>query len=314
MRIEKIRVYYIGAGMISIEPLKVLESSPRFEVLGVATQPDKLAGRKKKFIPTPLGQWADNNMISVDKPVSVNSEEFIEKLDVLKPDIIFVASFGQILKTALLDLPICGCVNLHASLLPAYRGASPIAAAIMDLRPETGVSFMKMDEGLDSGPVYCSFALGITDETAPELEMKLSLLAAEHIESVLGNIVNNSLKPKVQSELGVTYAGKIKKADGVIDWNKSAFSIVAKIRAFYPWPGAFFTLESGRKSIKITILMARVELSAGRSRPGSTIQADKNRWVIACGEYSIELLKVKPEGKNEMSGVDFVRGRPHFFV
>jgi len=313
MRNKKIKVYYMGAGMISIEPLKALLNSSSVDIVGIATQPDKPAGRKKKLMPTPLGLWADENDVALEKPSSVNTPEFLELLNEKNIDLIFVASFGQIMKTPVLNLPNFGCVNLHASLLPAYRGASPIAAAILDLQTETGISFMKMDEGLDTGPVYCTYSLPISGETAPELEYKLSLLGAEHIVSVLEKIIDNKIKPETQPEKGASYAGKIKKADGAVNWNDSAEKIDAKVRAYYPWPGAHFSLKSPKKSINLTITKSKVILENSKLSPGSTVTADKKRWVIACSQNCLELVKVKPEGKNEMTGAEFVRGRPQFF-
>ena len=299
--------------MISIEPLKALLDSSSVDVVGIATQPDKPAGRKKKLMPTPLGQWANENNVALEKPDSVNTPEFLEMLNEKNADLVFVASFGQILKTPLLNLPPFGCVNLHASLLPAYRGASPIAAAILDLQPETGISFMKMDEGLDTGPVYCTYSMPISGETAPELEYKLSLLGAEHTVSVLEKITDSELEPEPQPEKGASYAGKIKKADGAVNWNDSAEKIDAKVRAYYPWPGAYFTLKSPKKSLNLTITESEVVQDNSGLLPGTTVTADKKNWIIACGKNCLRIVKVKPEGKNEMTGAEFVRGRPQFF-
>ena len=313
---KKLKVYFMGAGHICVKPFEALLNSDKIELLGVATQPDKPSGRKRIPMPTPLGEFALNNNVDIDKPLSVNSEEFISYLTGLEPDIIVVASFGQILKKELLSIPKISCVNLHASILPEYRGASPIAQAILDMREETGISFMQMDEGLDTGPVYHIIRVPIDNKNAFDLEIYLSEIGADTIESILEKISNGDLQPSIQDDSKSSYAGKIKKVDGLIDWNDSAEIIEAKVRAYYPWPGAFFKLQTTKKNITITITKAKIlkEEISGDFTSGMTVIADKKRWVIACGNNSfLELCTLKPEGKNEMTGSEFVRGRPQLF-
>ena len=314
---NNIKVYFIGAGLISVKPFEILMQSKNIDLLGAATQPDKPSGRKRIPMPTPLGQFALDHDFNIDKPQSVNSPDFILYLKKLNPDIIIVASFGQILKKEFLAIPKISCVNLHASILPKYRGASPITQVILDKCDTTGVSFMKMDEGLDTGPVYCISTCPINNYNALQLELTLAQIAADNIIKVLENIFNNQLKPIPQDNSIASYAGKIKKSDGLIDWNQSAENISAKIRAYYPWPGAFFKLQTPKKQITLTITQAIVfnESITESYNPGTTVFADKKRWVIACGDNSfLELCKLKPEGKKEMTGPEFVRGRPQLFA
>jgi methionyl-tRNA formyltransferase len=306
------KVYFLGSGNIAVASLAKLHVSERINLVGIGTQMDRPAGRKRKLMPTPVGAWAAENNIEIDKPASVNSEDFLLMLRELNPDIVFVASFGQLLKSELLELPRTACVNLHASLLPDYRGAAPIIAAVLDGISVTGITFMKMDKGLDTGPMYCAFEQRITDERADQLEEKLGLLAAEHVEIVIEKIVSGELELHEQDHDKMTYAEKIKKEDGLLDWNEPAEIIVRKIRAFYPWPGMSFTIETPKKSLRITITEADA-ISEHSATPGSTITADKNSWIMACGIGAIKLKKVKPEGKGEMSGSDFVRGRSELF-
>ena len=301
-------VYFLGSGNIAVAPLAKLHFSERVNLLGIGTQMDRPAGRKRKLMPTPVGVWADENHIEIDKPESVNSEDFLTMLRDLKPDIVFVASFGQLLKRDLLELPATACVNLHASLLPDYRGAAPIISAVRDGVSVTGITFMKMDKGLDTGPMYCSFEQKIDNERADQLEERLGVLAAEHIETVIEKIVSGELKVKEQHHAKATYAEKIKKEDGNIDWKESADVIARKVRAFYPWPGVSFIIETPKRALKITITDAEVVSENSSTIPGTTIIADKNEWIIACGTGAIRLKKVKPEGKGEMSGSDFLRG------
>jgi len=306
------KVYFLGSGHIAVAPLAKLYASKKINLVGIGTQMDRPAGRKRKLMPTPVGAWSLENNIEIDKPASVNSEDFLIMLRKLNPDIVFVASFGQLLKSELLELPTIACVNLHASLLPAYRGAAPIISAVLDGISVTGITFMKMDKGLDTGPEYCVFKQNIVDDRADQLEEKLGILAAEHIETVVEKIVAGELKPHDQDHDKATYAEKIKKEDGKLDWSDSAEIIVRKVRAFYPWPGVSFAIETRKRLLRINITEAEV-VSAISATPGTTVTADKDSWIIACGNGALNLKKVKPEGKGEMSGAEFVRGRPELF-
>ena len=306
---QKPRVYYLGSGDIAVAPLEELRNSQIIDLVGIATQEDRPAGRKRKLMPTPVGLWAQNNNIQIDKPTSVNSPEFISKLKGLDIDILFVLSFGQILKKEILDLPKIAPVNLHGSLLPLYRGASPIAATLLNQDKTTGITFMRMDEGLDTGPEYCRFEYQIKNERANELEKALAELSAEHIEEVLAKIADSKLPLIPQDDEKATYAGKIKKSDGVIDWSTSAAQIVAKIRAYHPWPGASFTYETPKRPIKITVIDGESLPSDSGYQPGTKIKANKDGWEIATGDGALSIKRLKPEGKGEMSAAEFVRGR-----
>jgi methionyl-tRNA formyltransferase len=307
---KKIRTYFMGSGDIAVPLLATLDSSKTIELLGICTQCDKPAGRKKIMTPTPIGQWCAEKNIAVDKPKSVNSPEFLAKLAKLNLDFIFVVSFGQILKQPLLDIPKIACVNLHASLLPRHRGASPIVAAILAGDSKVGVTFMKMDAGLDSGPEYALFTYSPCKERADELEMILGNLAAEHVEETLTKITSGKLIPVPQDDSSATHSGKIKKSDALIDWNDSATIIERKIRAYHPWPGAHFFIETPKRKIKLTITSAKLTESTNNATPGETIIANKSNWIIACGDGALSITTLKPEGKNEMTAAEFLRGRP----
>ncbi len=304
------RIYYLGSGDIAVAPLEKLRNSQIIDLVGVATQEDRPAGRKRQLMSTPVGVWAAQNNLKIDKPTSVNSPDFISKLKDLDIDILFVLSFGQILKKEILDLPGIAPVNLHGSLLPLYRGASPIAAALLNQDDVTGITFMRMDEGLDTGPEYCRFEYKIKAERADDLETVLAKLSADHIEDVLAQIAKGELPLIPQDNSKATYAGKIKKSDGIIDWNKSADKIVAKIRAYYPWPGASFVYETPKRPMKITITDAEAIVCDTDMPPGSKIKANKDGWEIATGAGALSIKRLKPEGKGEMTATEFVRGRP----
>lgn len=311
---KKIRTYFMGSGDIAVPLLATLNSSKMIDLVGVCTQRDKPAGRKKVLTPTPIGQWCEKNSIPVDKPESVNSPEFLAKLAELNLDFIFVVSFGQILRQPLLDTPKIACVNLHASLLPRHRGASPIASAILAGDAEVGITFMKMDAGLDTGPEYARFAYSPREERADEMEVVLGDLGAKNVEETLAKIAQGELTPVPQDDSSATHSGKIKKSDALIDWNDSAAMIARKVRAYHPWPGAHFFVETPKRKIKLTITSAKLAETIVNATPGETIQADKSNWIIACGDGAISIKTLKPEGKNEMTAAEFLRGRPDLQV
>jgi methionyl-tRNA formyltransferase len=305
---KKIKIYFLGSGKIAVPVLNRLVWSDRIELLGIGTQLDRPAGRKKKLHPTPIGEFAHASGLHIDKIPSVNAEDFLDYLRWLAPDFIVVVSFGQILKQPLLDLPKISCVNVHASLLPRYRGASPIAASIVNHDASTGVCFMEMDRGLDTGRIYCSFEHTLSGaERADWLEEALGRLASEKMVGVLEKVMKNRDSAIVQDSQHATVTRKIHKGDGIINWNLPAADVEAAIRGYYPWPGAAFTLHAHGRKITVRVTSASVHaLLSGK--PGEVLQADKKSWIIACGTNALELLTVVPQDKKEMRGIDFLNG------
>ena len=306
--IDKIRTYFMGSGKIAVPVLNALLTAKNIELLGIGTQLDQPAGRKKQLRPTPVGQFAAENQLDVDKIESVKDPDFMEKMRALKLDFIVVVSFGQILRQELLDIPAECCLNVHASTLPKYRGASPISSAILNGDAETGIAFMKMDKGLDTGDVYQIFTIPLEgNENAETLEDDLGELAAVNIAEVLESIQSGKLSPCKQDDSQATLTGKVKKNDGKIDWNYPAWKICAMARAYYPWPGCFFNLQGKKGQIKVNITEARcAEGLSGNA--GEILQADKKALIIACGEGALEVVKLVPQGKKEMSGPAFLNG------
>ena len=306
--IDKIRIYFMGSGKIAVPVTKALAEADNIKLLGIGTQLDQRAGRGKETRPTPVGQFAAENKFEADKIESVKNPVFLDKMRSMNLDFIVVVSFGQILRQELLDIPGCCCLNVHASILPEYRGASPISAAILNRDAETGVTFMKMDKGLDTGPVYKILRMPLQgNEYADSLENELGNLAAENITELLTQIKNGQLTARIQDEKQATLTGKVKKNDGEIDWNLPAGEIEAMVRAYYPWPGAYFTLQGKKGQIKLNIIEARcVNDISGEA--GEVIQADKKALIIACGEGALKILKLIPQGKKEMSGPAFLNG------
>ncbi len=306
--IDKIRIYFMGSGKIAVPVAKALAESDNIDLLGIGTQLDQRAGRGKETRPTPVGQFAAENKFEADKIESVKNPAFLDKMRSLDLDFIVVVSFGQILRQELLDIPGCCCLNVHASILPEYRGASPISAAILNCDVETGVAFMKMDKGLDTGAVYKIFKMPLQgNEYADSLENELGNLAAHNIAEILVQIKNGQLTAQGQDESQATLTSKVKKNDGGIDWNLPAGRIEAMVRAYYPWPGAYFAVQGKKGQIKLNITEALC-LSDISGMPGEILQADKKGLVIACGEGALEILRMIPQGKKEMTGPAFLNG------
>lgn len=305
-----ISVYFLGSGRLGVPVLQALIGDSRFRLLGIGTQPDRPAGRKRVPTPTPVGQFCAENQLQAAKPLSVNRPEFLDMLRVLAPEIVVVASFGQLLKTDILTLPKFGCFNVHSSLLPRWRGASPINAAILHGDAEAGVCFMAMDQGLDTGGVYDTIRIPLTGrETAETLEETMARLAAECIGDCLVRVCREGLAAVPQPAEGMTYAPKLKKDDGLISWANPAQVIERQVRGLLPWPRAHFQLATPKGPCNLQVTQAEpLPLPAGQYRPGDVIQADNNGWVVACGEDALALRRVIPEGRQEMAAADFMRG------
>ncbi len=307
---EPVSVYYLASGRLGVPLLDALLADRRVRLLGVGTQPDRPSGRHRRPEPTPVGTHADALGCPADRVVSVNDDAFLNRLRACQPDLVVVAAFGQILKPALLALPVAGCLNVHASLLPRHRGAAPVSAAILAGDRTTGISFMRMDAGLDTGPVYRAVSTEITaTETAGQLEVRLAQLAAAALVSCVWDVVRGGLTAVPQSRDGVTYAARLTKEDGLIDWSLSAAHIARQVRAMAPWPGAYTLLPvpGGRCRLQLLGVVARQE-SLRSARPGDVLQADPSAWVIACGEGHLCLTHVKAAGGAAMDTASFLRG------
>lgn len=305
-----VRVFYLASGALGLPSLEAMAASARVDLCGVATQPPRPAGRRRHLQETPVGARAGELGIPCRAVAQVNDPAFLDELDALSPEVVVVASFGQLLRQRLLDLPRWGCLNLHASLLPRHRGASPIQAAILAGDATTGISFMRLDAGLDTGPVYRQIACPVDPlESAGELESRLARLAAAHLEEVLLGIVAGELVAVPQPEEGVTLARKISKEAGRIDWRLPADQIARRVRAYNPWPRADTLVPSPRGGARRLQIMAAVPAPAGAAaRPGTILAATAAEWLVACGQGALRILRVVPEGKGELSAADFLRG------
>lgn len=296
----------MGTPEFAVEALKALLDS-RHEVVGVVTQPDKPKGRHLHLEAPPVKQIALRGDLFVFQPHKL-SEDLKADVTGLRPDVCVVAAYGKIIPKWLLELPRNGCINIHGSLLPKYRGAAPIQRAIMDGEKETGITIMQMDEGLDTGNILLQEKVTIGEnETAGELEQKLAGLSAKLIIEVIDRLAAGPLRSMVQDGSLATYAAKIEKEEAGIDWSWSAAKTHNLIRALNPHPGAHTTY----KGMRIKVWQAeKKRVTAGKeSMPGAIVFADgKLGLTVAAGGGSLSLQQVQPEGKSKMSGAEFVRG------
>ncbi len=292
----------MGTPDFAVPSLKKLVESG-YDVKLVVTQPDQPAGRGKKVTPPPVKVVAEELGIPVYQPEKVKeNDELKKRLLEVEPDLIVVAAYGKILPEWLLNLPKYGTINVHASLLPKYRGASPIQWALLNGEEETGVTIMKVIPKLDAGDIISQKRVKIEKEdNAKTLHDKLAEVGAELLVKTLPLYVSGKLKPVPQNEEEATYCPQIKKEMGKIDWRESAEKIFNKIRAFTPWPSAYTTFKG--KRVKIL----KGEPVEGSGEPGEVIEAGKN-LIVAAGKGALKIERLRPEGRKEISGEEFVRG------
>ena len=296
------KIIFMGTPDFAAASLEALIAS-RHEIQAVVTQPDKPKGRKGELTPSPVKVIAKREGIKVYQPLKVRDEEFVKTLRAYNPDVIVVVAFGQIIPLSILKMPKYGCVNIHGSLLPKYRGAAPIQWAVLDGEKETGITTILMDEGIDTGDILLKKTIKIdTDETSGSLFDKLMALGAETILETLDELENGSLTPIKQGESPTAYAKMLTKAMGLIDFTKSAKELDCFVRGMDPWPSAY-TLLSGK-----TLKLWKVRVVEGSGKAGSVIEIGKESFTIACGEGAIEVLEVQLEGKKRMSAGDFLKG------
>lgn len=299
-----INIVFFGTPIIALKSLEYLYNSDKINVLAVVTQPDKPAGRGHKLTMSPIKEFAISKNLPVFQPKSIRkSEETIKALKELKPDFFVTFAFGQILSQEVLDIPIYETINLHASLLPKYRGANPIQRAIMNGDKETGICTMITELGLDCGDVCKKEIIQICDTTTcVDLYEEISKKSPQLLEQTLVGLVNKTITPIKQCEDGVCFANKVDKEECLINWNNDATSINNLIRGIYKFPCAYFIHND--KIIKV--LEAKV--CEGTGNAGEIININKQGIEFACGQGSLLLTRVKPEGKGEMSARDWANG------
>lgn len=311
---KSLNIIFAGTPDFAAQHLQAILNS-QHNVIAVYTQPDKPAGRGKKLQASSVKQLAEQNNIPVYQPKSLRKEEVQSELKALNADVLVVVAYGLILPKAVLDAPRLGCLNVHGSILPRWRGAAPIQRSIWAGDAQTGVTIMQMDEGLDTGDmlhkVYCDI---LPNETSTSLYNKLAELAPSALIDVLDNLENGKFIAKKQDDSQSNYAEKLSKEEAQLDWSLPAMQLERNIRAFNPWPVAYFSTEDKDGNVQ-TLKVYQAEVLPHQDKPAGTIlSADKNGIQIATVDGVLNLLQLQPAGKKPMSAQDLLNGRAEWFT
>ncbi|HVA91559.1 MAG TPA: methionyl-tRNA formyltransferase [Chloroflexota bacterium] len=311
---REVRIVFMGTPAFAVPSLRALlqlgeDGVPAARLVGVFTQPDRPAGRGQRLTPPPVKEAALAAGIPVFQPERLPRAEALSLLESVSPDLIVVAAYARILSPRVLDLPRFGCLNVHASLLPLYRGASPISAAILDGVKNTGVSIMRMEAGLDTGPVLAQASLPIgDDDTTGSLTEKLALLGARELAVIIQPWIAGSIEPRPQNEAVATVTRPLRKEDGRIHWGQPAQAIARQVRAMFPWPGTS-TLSEG---VILKVLAADVAPcpEPASMAPVGAVAQRHGEPLVATGDGTLRLARVQPAGRKAMSGAEWLRGSP----
>jgi methionyl-tRNA formyltransferase len=305
--VVSMRIIFMGSGALGCQSLRALLASDEDEVVAVVTQPDRPQGRGRKVARSPIGDEVADGPVKVLTPEVVNSSESIEMLRSLRPDIVVIVAYGQLLKKELLSIAPKGCVNLHASLLPKYRGAAPIQWAIVNGETETGLTTMYIDEAMDAGDIIAQKRVDIEDkDTAGSLHDRLAEVGAELLMGTMTGIRSGEATRVAQDGSAVSYAPKLAKSDGRIDWTTSATEISNRVRGFNPWPCCYCEAPAGSGRF-LKILATSVEEGAGPTA-GAMMDWDGRGPLVQTGEGRVRLIEVHPSGRKPMSGAAFMCG------
>lgn len=301
-----IRIVYMGTPDFAVEPLEAIIKAG-YKVAAVVTQPDKQKGRGKEVKMTPVKECALRHGIPVFQPVKIKEPEAVAELEKYQADLFVVAAFGQLLSEEILNMPEYGCINIHASLLPAYRGAAPIQWAVLNGEKESGVTIMQMDKGLDTGDMLLKRSVELSPkETGDSLHDKLMHLGAELIVEALPKLEKGELVPEKQKDELSSYAKKLTKAMGQIDWSKDAVSLERWIRGLNSWPSAYTFF--GGKTLKIWEARVAEENGAQKAEPGHVVSVSREGFTVACGQGALQILSLQLEGKKRVLTREFLLG------
>jgi len=305
------RVIFAGTPDFALASLSALVEAGIVPV-AVLTQPDRPAGRGKRMTASPVKQFAERHGINVLQPPTLRDPGVVEELAALEPDVMIVAAYGLLLPQDVLDIPRHGCLNVHASLLPRWRGAAPIQAAILAGDPETGISLMAMTAGLDCGPVFATAAVSIgPDETAGELHDRLAVLGGELLVAKLEDILCGAAEAVEQDDAKTTYAGKINKQDARLDWTQDADQVARSVRAYNPVPGAYFFVDdesSAANSDGLRIKCWRAEaIAAAGGPPGAVLECSQGGIIVACGNGAVRLDELQLPGRRRAPAREFTQ-------
>ncbi|MEY2407777.1 MAG: methionyl-tRNA formyltransferase [Verrucomicrobiota bacterium] len=304
------RIVFMGTADLACSILQALCREPSLEIVAVVSQPDKPRGRDQQLQATPVKAAALRAGLRILQPERARDPAIVDELRLLGPELIVVAAYGQILPQALLDIPRHGCLNVHTSLLPKYRGAAPIQWAILDGQPETGVTIMKMNAGLDTGDIVSQARTDIAPEdNAQTLHDRLARMGGELLIATIPDYLAGRITPRAQSMDGASYARKITREDGRIDWNQPARMLWNRVRGLTPWPGSFTFQQVAGKPRLLKIWSAQLEETTG-GEPGKVLSADVSGIVVACGTGALRMLEVQREGGRRLSAKDFLVGNP----
>ncbi|MCS3434549.1 methionyl-tRNA formyltransferase [Klebsiella sp. BIGb0407] len=306
---DSLRIIFAGTPDFAARHLDALLSSEH-QIVGVFTQPDRPAGRGKKLMPSPVKILAENHNIPVFQPASLRQAENQQLVADLNADVMVVVAYGLILPKAVLDMPRLGCINVHGSLLPRWRGAAPIQRSLWAGDDETGVTIMQMDVGLDTGAMLYKLACAIkAEDTSASLYDKLAGLGPQGLLETLQQLASGSTQPEIQDDSLATYAEKLSKEEARIDWSLSAEQLERCIRAFNPWPMSWFEIDSQ----PLKIWSASVIATATDAQPGTILSVSKQGIQVATGEGILNLESLQPAGKKAMTAQDLLNSRREWF-
>jgi len=310
---KPLHIVYAGTPEFAVPALQALLNSSH-RVVAVYTQPDRPAGRGRVLTASPVKQCALSHHITVEQPLNFRSETDINHLREYQPDLMIVAAYGLILPQAVLDIPKYGCINIHASLLPRWRGAAPIHRAILAGDKTTGITLMRMEAGLDTGPMLSVCSVEIASKTAAQLHDELATLGATMLMELMKDLPASLRRSTAQPDVGVTYAKKITKDEARIDWNNSAELIDRQVRAFNPWPVAETTLNGKQLRVwKTNVVLqspADIKASSVNTTSGEVIHVDANGIQVACGAGILNISELQLAGRNVVSASDFIKAHP----
>jgi len=299
-----VRIIYAGTPLFAVPALQALAADDSVELVAVYTQPDRPSGRGQKLTPSPVKEAALALGIPVEQPLTLRDESAQAVLADYQPDLMVVAAYGLILPVPVLDTPRLGAINIHASLLPRWRGAAPIARAIEAGDPETGITIMQMAQGLDTGDMLHKVELAIEPtDTAATLHDRLAELGAQALMAALPGIVAGSITPEPQDDALACYAAKLSKAEGRLDWRESADLLARRVRAFDPWPVAYTEF----KSAPLRIWSAEVEPHSPKAQPGTVVTVDASGFVVSTAAGGLRVLACQQAGGKRISATDFAR-------
>jgi methionyl-tRNA formyltransferase len=307
---ESLRTVFMGTADLACPILRLLAQQPFVRMAGVVTQPDRPKGRDLHPAPPPVKTVAVELSLPVFQPERIRRAEAQQVLADWSPELVVVAAYGQILPKSVLDLPRWGCLNVHASILPKYRGASPIQWSILQDEPETGVTIMKMDEGLDTGDILTQQSTAITpQDTAQTLHDRLASLGAELLVHTIPGYVQGGITPRPQPPGQDSYARKISKEDGRLSWLLPARRLWNQVRAFNPWPGSFFLQPAAPRPMLVKVWAAEVEPRLS-GEPGVVLRADAQGIVVASQDGALRITELQREGKRRLKASEYLAGNP----